>query len=132
MEDEKGIQQLQKDILEKAGAKVTALSTGDEAVGLNDQWDQFDLLITDIVMPGSVQGDALARQFSDQCPSTPVIMLSGNPEIMNSLKPAGSELMLVLSKPIQRNELLAAISSLVLSGERHDPSEAEGGIPKAV
>ena len=74
-----------------------------------NQWCNSDLLIVAIVIPGCVWGNALARQFSDQCPSTPVNVLSRDPETMNSLKFSSSLRILELSKPILRSELLCVV-----------------------
>jgi PAS domain S-box-containing protein len=112
-EDEGALRRLFTRTLETAGAIVTAVETGDGAVALSDRWAEFDLLITDIVMPGVVQGDMLARQFSDRCPQSPVILLSGNPEVMNSVRPSGSARSIVHSKPIQRNVLIEQIAAMV-------------------
>jgi PAS domain S-box-containing protein len=116
VEDEVAIRRLLTRMIEKAGAAVTAVPNGDAARELQERWARFDLLISDIVMPGVTQGDMLARHFSDACPGTPVILLSGNPEIMNTVQPGHSTAATVLSKPVHRTALLKAIADCVRTG----------------
>jgi PAS domain S-box-containing protein len=113
VEDEPSLRKLLVRMLKTAGASVVAAESGDHAVEMKPRWNEFDLLMTDILMPGIVQGDMLARQFAERCPDTPVVLLSGNPEIMNATFPRGAKRTLVLSKPIQRNELVGNICRLL-------------------
>jgi len=112
-EDDPGLRRLLNRVLERAGATVTAVGSCDEAMLLEEDWPQFDLLITDIVMPGSAQGDVLAQRFSDRCPDTPVMILSGNPEITNSSVPGESAKLAVLLKPVVKGEFIQRISDLL-------------------
>jgi CheY-like chemotaxis protein/anti-sigma regulatory factor (Ser/Thr protein kinase) len=113
VEDESSIRRLLVRLLEKAGAAVHAVETGDAAAAIEGRWSTYDLLITDIVMPGLLQGDVLAQHFSDRCPGTPIMLMSGNPEIMNSVRPRGSARTAILAKPVRQAELVRAIVDLV-------------------
>lgn len=95
--------------LEKAGYDVTAAPTGDAAKQIFDVDPNFDLLLTDIVMPGTLQGTTLSRVLREQAPDLPVIFMSGyaNENTVNGvgLRPDDIRLM----KPVLRRDLLAAI-----------------------
>ena len=63
--------------LEALGLTVTVAVSGDEAAGLIEGGAAFDLLVTDIVMPGTLQGDGVARLARSVRPDIPVIYLTG-------------------------------------------------------
>lgn len=77
VEDEAEVLSVLKAILNSAGFSVTTAVSGDEAkqVFLNDP--KFDLLMTDIVMPGALKGTDLAQELRDIRQDLPVIFLSG-------------------------------------------------------
>jgi two-component system, cell cycle response regulator CpdR len=61
--------------LERAGYEVTACADGEEAAAvLGEAWD---LLLTDIVMPGSVNGIALSRMARLRRRDLKVVYLTG-------------------------------------------------------
>ena len=113
VEDEGSIRSLLSRVLERAGATVTACASGDEAMQNPESWPDHDLLLTDIVMPGRVQGDTLAKHFSERCPATPILMMTGNPEIMNATPVISAAKTAVLPKPVARTELLNTLATLM-------------------
>jgi len=108
-EDELGVLNVLVSVLQKAGHRVVAKSSGDAAKAAFDADPNFDLLITDIVMPGILLGPGLARELRQKCPDLPVIFLTGYASEAtvhgNGLRPEDVRLM----KPIRRLELLANI-----------------------
>jgi DNA-binding response OmpR family regulator len=94
--------------LEHAGAVATAAGSVEEfedmAVGLDD----FDALLLDYRLPGRTGLD-LAREAS---PATPVIIVSGDPEVGAATEASPANLRLVL-KPFEPDELLEALSILI-------------------
>ena len=75
----------------------------------------FDLLLTDVVMPGKLQGTHLSRELRTICPSLPVIFMSGYSSEAtvhgNGHRPEDVRLM----KPVRRSDLIAAIEGLIVS-----------------
>lgn len=95
--------------LKKAGYSVTAAKSGDEALALFEANPTFDLLLTDIVMPGNLKGPALSRAIREQVPDLPVVFMSG---YASEAIVHGNELSwedIRLTKPVMRADLLAAI-----------------------
>jgi PAS domain S-box-containing protein len=77
-EDDVSVRNWLQRYLEVNGNNVTAAPDGDQALTLFQQRPQdFDLLISDIVMPGELQGPALAYEVRKIRPDLPVIFLSG-------------------------------------------------------
>lgn len=108
-EDEQEVRETLVTILERAGYQVTATASGDDAFATFAADPRFDLLLTDIVMPGKLQGTNLAKELRLQWPHLPVIFMSGYASEAtvhgNGLRPEDIRLM----KPVQRADLLAAL-----------------------
>lgn len=64
-------------VLAEAGFEVTAASDGDEALAILRQDAGFQLLFTDIRMPGSADGWELAREAKKLIPGLRVIYATG-------------------------------------------------------
>ncbi len=78
VEDDPGIRELTRKILEGAGLRVMDAADGDAAVAL---WEkhraEIDVLFTDLVLPGEFSGrDVALRMLADR-PDLPVIYTSG-------------------------------------------------------
>lgn len=112
-EDEAAVRETLVEIIERAGYCVTATATGDAAFAAFSADPTFDLLLTDIVMPGALLGTDLAKKIRTIWPDQPIAFMSGyaNEATVhgNGLRPGDIRLM----KPIQRSELLAAIANAV-------------------
>lgn len=78
VEDEPEVLSVIKRLLLRVGYVVTTAQNGDRAAEIFEQSEtRFDLLVTDAVMPGKLQGVALARHCRMLQPDLPVVMLSG-------------------------------------------------------
>ena len=110
VEDEALVLNALTTILKNAGYQVTSAQSGDEAMQIWGGNPNFDLLVTDIVMPGDLQGTRLAHAMREKVPSLPVIFMSGYASEAamhgNALRPEDTRLM----KPVRRADLLAAIN----------------------
>lgn len=80
VEDEPDIRSIMADTLGDAGFDVTATCTGDEAAILMADSDRFDVLLTDITMPGQIDGIGLAEHARQVHPDLPVVFVSGRPD----------------------------------------------------
>jgi CheY-like chemotaxis protein len=78
--------------------------------------EKIDLLFTDVVMPGPINGIALARQVLDRWPAVKVVLTSGfsGAKLGSELEPFGAAVSL-LAKPY-RAEDLAGVLRKVLDG----------------
>ncbi len=78
VEDEKAVRNLAARILERLGYQVVTAASGDEALPLLENPDYlFDMLLTDVVLPGTMQGNELAQAARLLRPSMPVLYMSG-------------------------------------------------------
>jgi PAS domain S-box-containing protein len=66
--------------LESLGYKIVSAATGAEALALVDQGVTFDLLFTDVIMPGGVNGRELAEEMAKRRPLLRILYTSGYAE----------------------------------------------------
>ncbi|WP_186766456.1 PAS domain S-box protein [Falsiphaeobacter marinintestinus] len=113
VEDEQGVRSVLKSTLAKAGYDIQTASSGDEALLIYEADPTFDLLLTDIVMPGVLQGTSLAKALREDHPQLRVIFMSGYASEAtvhgNGLRPEDIRLM----KPVARAELIKAIENVL-------------------
>ncbi len=118
VEDEAAILKVISITLSKAGYYVSTASSGDEALKLySEDVGLFDLLLTDIVMPGEWQGPALAQALRRSVPDLKVLFMSGFPKEAGMQGHALLSEDLLLVKPVLRDELLRAVRTALDSRE---------------
>lgn len=78
VEDEDGLRQIMKDVLEGCGYDVHTAANGDQGLEWlkNHREAGLQLLITDIIMPG-IHGHQLAETFSREIPDIKILYISG-------------------------------------------------------
>jgi len=91
------------------GYTVTQAENGQVALRLLDRLDRIDLLFTDVVMPGGLNGKDLAHAARARRPGLKVLFTSGYAEnaLVQSGRVAGNATL--LQKPYRRNEMAAAV-----------------------
>nr|WP_180287489.1 PAS domain S-box protein [Puniceibacterium antarcticum] len=77
VEDQEELLALFRKILETAGYDVTPANSADLAFAIFEKDPTFDLVLTDIVMPGQLQGPSLATACREIRPDAPFIFMSG-------------------------------------------------------
>jgi PAS domain S-box-containing protein len=113
VEDEDAVRALAKRILTEGGYRVAATSRGADAVRLlEDPRQEFDLLISDVVMPG-MRGVELARRAQELRPELPVLMMSGYTTPMAEEDRRAMAEAPLLEKPFSRRDLLGEVRTLL-------------------
>jgi CheY-like chemotaxis protein len=105
VEDEMLVRELAYEDLTDAGHEVIAAGTGDEALSLLRDGQGFDVLFTDIRMPGAIDGWDLAAKAKQIAPGIKVVYATGLNDDTDRLDEGER----MLAKPYRRNELLGAI-----------------------
>src|SRR5258706_9700380 len=103
--------------LRTEGYLAQPANSGDVALVLLQQWVPFRLLITDVVLPGLLDGFALARRAREFRPSIPVIYTTGHPQVAQ-IRAQGAPFGEVLVKPSRVETLLVAVSTALGEGQR--------------
>ena len=108
-EDDDSLRGFLSRALERAGYDVTACADGEEAAAALDE--AWDLLLTDIVMPG-LDGIEVARLAAARHPGLRIMFITGFAAVaLSSDKaPAGAK---VLSKPIHLREIVAEVERMM-------------------
>ncbi len=70
------------DALTEADYKVVEADSGDAAAMLLRRPERFDALVTDIHMPGRLNGLALGRRFRARYADSPILYMTGRPDAM--------------------------------------------------
>lgn len=116
VEDEWLIRAMVAEELAESGFEVREAESGDQASALIAETPtDFDLLVTDIHMPGRLDGIEVARLLRARCPDLPVIYMTGRPDALNAVRPLGTRDVL-LRKPFALYELLATARRLLGQG----------------
>jgi len=117
VDDEPTVRMLVTDILEDLG--YAAIEAGDSATGLKVlQSDvRIDLLVTDVGLPGGMNGRQMADAARGHRPDLKVLFITGyaeNAVLGNGTLPPG---MAVLTKPFAMDTMAARIRSMIEGGK---------------
>ena len=82
VEDEADIRTMLAEVLADAGHEVVEADTGDNAASLLKTRSDFDMLLTDINMPGRLDGVALAACFRARHSHRPILYVTGRPDAL--------------------------------------------------
>ena len=104
--------------LEEAGFDTLQAGTADEAIGLLETRSDIKVVFTDINMPGSMDGLALAHAIRHRWPPVELVVTSGYARVRDEDMP---ERGLFLGKPYQRAELVRMVQSLLPTSSSDRP-----------
>ena len=109
IEDEDAVREMLKAALEQSGFRVLVAAGGNEALDLCESASApIDLLLTDIVMPGT-SGTDLAGYLAVRYPEMRVVRMSGFTEAMLGESGLRRDDSLFLQKPFSREQMLVTI-----------------------
>lgn len=116
-EDDKSMREFLTIALGKAGHNVTAKEDGLAALAaLDDEKAAFDLLLTDIVMPG-MDGIELAQNATRKSPDLKIMFITGFTAVAMDIKPQEqTKNARLLSKPFHLKELVGQVDTLLKTG----------------
>jgi PAS domain S-box-containing protein len=110
VEDNEDVRELAETMLESAGYAVLSAPSGERALDLLDEGGEIDLVFTDVMMPGGMNGLQLADQVRARRPDTPILVTTG---YMDELPTARGQRLDVLSKPYRQEDLLARVRAIL-------------------
>lgn len=119
VDDEGLMRNLLRDILVREGHQVTAVSGGRQAID-NIKRERFDIIVTDLKMPGAGGEDVLfAAKAVD--PTYPVIVITGYPSSESKALVAQMGVSDYIIKPFSMDLLKTSVARL-LEGSRQYPA----------
>ena len=125
VEDEPALRELVQVVLESAGYRVLLAENGQNALALfAEHADEIDLLITDMVMPGGINGRELAARLQTQKPGLRAVFTSGySSDLMGDDAPHSNEIDF-LQKPYDPDTLLRLVRACLGECEACAPAAA--------
>ena len=122
VDDETGVREVISEFLRDTGYQVTEAIDSISALAQAERLVHIDLLITDIGLPGAVNGVMLAQQLQAQRPQLKVMFISGFAKVdATQTSPAHTE---ILTKPFSLGELservAQALKGKVVEAKKND------------
>ncbi|MBB94725.1 MAG: hypothetical protein CML68_09000 [Rhodobacteraceae bacterium] len=118
VEDEPDLLDMVSDMLTELGYRVIPARNGTMAMGIVDSGEDFDLLLSDIVMPGGMDGTDLAVQVRNRFPNRGIVLMSGYVSL-SSRNTAAVDFP-ILQKPCAPSDLAAALRAAMPGGQGPD------------
>jgi len=111
VEDNEDVRELAESMLDSAGYAVVSAPSGEEALTLLEEDQGIDLVFTDVLMPGGMNGLQLADQVRARRPGTPILITTG---YMDELPAASRAQSLdILTKPYRQEDLLSRVRAIL-------------------
>ncbi len=123
VEDDPTVLRFTRRLLMRAGYQVLEASHGSEALRIyGENAAKIDLLFTDMVMPGGMNGRELALSIQEQAPSLPVLFTSGYSQEIAGRDLTLSEGQYFLQKPAHPDRLLLLVRTALDASARSRPT----------
>ena len=110
VEDEMLLRMRVVDMVEDAGFTSVEAVNADEAVAILESRSDIALLLTDIQMPGSMDGLKLAHAVHERWPPIRIILVSGQLRPASIDIPADSRF---FGKPLEAKEMIAEMQDMI-------------------
>lgn len=111
VDDDENIREILQDLLEMSGNQVVLSSNGEEALGFFYA-QEFDLVITDLGMPG-MSGWEVNKRIKSTHPQKPVVIISGWGAQLSEEEIKANGVDLVLPKPFSLDQIMEVTTRFV-------------------
>ncbi|WP_036169913.1 histidine kinase famiy protein [Massilia sp. 9096] len=109
VEDNDDVRELAESVLEMSGYAVQSAASGEQALALLERGEKVDLLFTDVIMPGGMNGLELVDKVRQQHPAMPVLVTTGYmDELPERERSKGLD---ILAKPYKHEDLLERVKA---------------------
>jgi CheY-like chemotaxis protein len=98
------------DLLESAGLSVVEATNADEAISVLKGRGDIKVVVTDVDMPGSMDGIKLAHFVRDKWPPIHLIVVSGVSRADAKTLPSGT---LFIGKPYEDRQMLGSVRRFI-------------------
>lgn len=131
-EDDADLRDLLQDDLESAGYEIAVTIDGRSALAhIEREFEQFDLLITDVRMPG-LSGRELLSKMREKRPESPVIVITAFGSVEQAVEMVKAGAFQYLTKPFDTDELLQLIEkALEFSAPQREQARLRRELPAA-
>ncbi len=111
VEDDDSVAMLVNDMLDQLGYSVTRVDGAAAALNVLASDSEPDLMFSDIMMPGGINGVDLAKQVKQTHPKLPILLTSGYADMLKSA--ATAEGVEILPKPYSLRQLSEALRATI-------------------
>ena len=108
VDDEKQICEIITSMLIAANYECREGASGLEALALLESGEQFDLMLSNLLMP-ELDGIGLLERTTDKYPDMPVVMVTGVRDVSVALSAMRNGAFDYLMKPFEREQLVAVV-----------------------
>jgi PAS domain S-box-containing protein len=126
VEDDPNVARLVHERLEILGYRVSSAVDAEQAIALVESGEAFDLVLTDVVMPGQMSGLDLARRLRSDCPRLPVVLTTGYADSMVRGGMSSNEDFAIILKPYSQIELATTIAEALATASSREAMEDLG------
>jgi len=113
VEDDENVRSFVANLLRELGYQVHAANGAKEALAILRDGAEIDLVFTDVIMPGDMDGMQLATAIRASKPAMPILFTSGYSEKAVTLK--DDHALHFIAKPYRRHELAAKLRAVLES-----------------
>lgn len=113
VEDNPKVRALSVERIRALGYKTLEAENGDIAYAMVLDTPNIDLVFTDIMMPGVLNGHALAKRLSDEFPKIKVLLTSGYASNLIAGPSSDGVMFELLRKPFRQNDLAVQLQALI-------------------
>jgi len=116
VDDERNIRRVLRAMLRRFGYEVTTACDGNEALAIVENDGPFDVVITDLKMPG-MDGMDLLRVLSNQFQEIPVVMITAHGSVGSAVEAVKLGAFDYIEKPFEREQILQVAAKAVRTAE---------------
>lgn len=105
IEDDVAVGRLAVRLLDSLNYRPTLVGDADAAQGAIDSGGPFDLILSDVVLPGGVSGPSFIERLAETHPDIPVVFMSGYPNVAARKNGFVGSDNILLNKPFRRDQI---------------------------
>jgi CheY-like chemotaxis protein len=121
VEDEPDLLALAERFLKGLGYRVLPAASAAAAIDVAAQEARIDMLLTDIVMTGGMNGRQLAAELREKRPRLSVLFMSGHSDDVAERRVARFGEAAIIAKPYERSALAIAVRDALRPGRQASP-----------
>ena len=130
VDDEPGFRDLYSGALKSAGFETFCAASGEDALSLISKGLVPDMAVSDVKMPG-IDGLELIAQARALLPALPFLMITAFPDVRDAVSAMKTGAVDYLEKPIDLDELVAAVCDTLRIEQSSTSSDPLESIPRA-